>query len=151
MEVSDFEQTRLIQCALSHWLLNWVIETWGSGESRGVARVPYPMPYFQTKMRPVGPKKIGGTSLPLLSQGLGDQVPPTPLIRHWLEVTVEFVFVAPNFCFPRKHIFKLFFAWSFNDNKVHFNKCVDRNSIKCCAFFFHGFYFINGIFLMRKN
>ena len=29
------------------------------------------------------------------------------------------------------------------DNKDHFNKCVDLNSIKRCSFAFHGFYFIN--------
>ena len=43
-----------------------------------MARVPYPMPYFQTKMRPVGPKKIRGDLPPPLILGSRCQVPPTP-------------------------------------------------------------------------
>ena len=41
------------------------------------------------------------------------------------------------FFFPKKKC---------NDNKGHFNKCVDLNSIICYCFVFHGFYFINFFF-----
>ena len=44
-----------------------------------------------------------------------------------------------------------FFPKKCNDNKCHFNKCVDLNSINCCAFFFHGFYFINCTFFNAQK
>ena len=44
-----------------------------SGGSRGGGRPPY----FWTKLKPEGPKKIfGETTLPPLSKGLDDRVPP---------------------------------------------------------------------------
>ena len=52
-----------------------------SGGFRGGARVACP-PYFSTKMRPEGPKKIVlETALPL-SQGLDDR--PPPYLKVWI-------------------------------------------------------------------
>ena len=48
-----------------------------SGGFRGGARVACPPPpYFSTKMRPEGPKKIFLETAPPLSQGLDDRPPP---------------------------------------------------------------------------
>ena len=48
-----------------------------SGGFRGGARVAGPPPpYFSTKMRPEGPKKIFLETAPPLSQGLDDRPPP---------------------------------------------------------------------------
>ena len=58
------------------------------GEGPGMGR-----PYFYTKLRPEGPKKIGGGPgspryAPLLSKGLGDWPPPPPLslyLKVWIQ------------------------------------------------------------------
>ena len=63
------------------------------------------LPLFRPKWGPKGPKNFFLSPATLLSQGLDDRAPALseglgpPLT--W--VTVEFVFVAPNFCFPQKN------------------------------------------------
>ena len=56
----------------------------------------------------------------------------------------EIANIRGNACrFKLLHVCCSFSPKKRNDNKGHFNKSVNPNSIKCCAFFFHGFYFKN--------
>ena len=67
-----------------------------SGGSRGGARGDGPPPpYFQTKLRPEGPKKFLGRPGPLppplnLSQSL-DDCPPSPYLKVWIRHCTPFI------------------------------------------------------------
>ena len=56
--------------------------------SRGGARPP-PPPYFWTKLRPEGPKKVWGRPGPPLSKGLVDPPPPSPPLSQGLDAALR--------------------------------------------------------------